>query len=447
MHNFIFRRIIKFRRNYWFWPSLMTFGAVVLGFGLPYLDSWAGSDWIRAAGFIQATEVAGARAILTTLAGATLGLAGVAFSAAIVAVSFATSNYGPRLIGNFMGDKTNQIVLGIFVATFVYCVAVLSMVHAPPDLSETEMEDFVPQISVLFALLLSLAAVAALITYIHHIPESINIMNLMAMIGDKLERSIVIMLDQADGLARKDQDAVDVRAWSREPSGEDDFIIRTESAGFLQHFDIESLTKLAVKKNIKIILHRTPGDFLVSDEIIMSSNPHNNVDNMALKRMHDCYTMGANRTDIQDVIFLVDQLGEVLGRALSPGVNDPDTAILCLNWLRGGLVVFARRVPVQQPKSDNIVLYGRLTFEEMLSRSFDRTRQYIASDVTATLHALDVLRDIALAARCPAMADACVQQLRRLAISAREILSDSASHKDIEARLQRALQALASRES
>ena len=79
----------------------MTFGAVLLGFLLPYLDSRLGSDWIQAVGFIRASEVDGARAILTTLAGATLGVAGVAFSVTIVAVSFASSNYGPRAMREF----------------------------------------------------------------------------------------------------------------------------------------------------------------------------------------------------------------------------------------------------------------------------------------------------------------------------------------------------------
>lgn len=145
MHNFIFRRINKLRQNYWFWPSTMTFGAVLLGFVLPHLDSRLGSEWIQAGGFIRHTQVDGARAILTTLAGATL--AGVAFSVTIVAVSFANSNYGPRLICNFMGDKTNQIVLGVFVATFSYCIAVLSTVRprVPAALRPRPLQDPVPE--------------------------------------------------------------------------------------------------------------------------------------------------------------------------------------------------------------------------------------------------------------------------------------------------------------
>ena len=423
----------------------MTFGAVLLGILLPYLDSRLGSDWIQAVGFIRATEVDGARAILTTLAGATLGVAGVAFSVTIVAVSFASSNYGPRLIGNFMGDRKNQIVLGIFVATFVYCITVLSTVHARSELSETTLEAFVPQLSVFFALLLTLAAVGALIAYIHHIPESINIMNLTAKIGDKLHRSIILMLDEEDRRGREEQDAVDVEAWREEPQAENREVICAEAAGFLQQIDLKSLIDLARESNIQIILHRAAGNFLAAGETIMSARPQKNGDWSIAQRMRECYTQGANRTDVQDVLFLSDQLVEVLGRALSPGVNDPDTAMLCLNWLRAGLVAFARRSPAQPAQSDDPVLYRRVTFEDMLNRSFDRMRQYVAADRTATLHALGVLADLALVASRQSMADACVQQMRRLATSAKELLNESFARDEIEAELMRLLQAIASR--
>ncbi len=445
MHNFIFRRIVSFRQNYWFWPSTMTFSAVLLGFLLPYLDLRLGSDWIHAVGLIRPTEVDGARSILTTLAGATLGVAGVAFSVTIVAVSFASSNYGPRLIGNFMGDRKNQIVLGIFVATFVYCITVLSTVHARSELSETTLEAFVPQISVFFALLLTLAAVGALIAYIHHIPESINIMNLTAKIGDNLHRSIVVMLDEEDRRSGQQQNAVDVEAWHDEPKAEAAEILYAEAAGFLQQVDVESLADLAREMGIQVILHRAPGDFLVAGEIIMSARRVQSGDGTIAQRMRDCYTQGANRTDVQDVLFLSDQLVEVLGRALSPGVNDPHTAMLCLNWLRAGLVAFARRSPAQPAKSGDAVLYRRVTFEDMLDRSFDRMRQYVAADRTVTLHALGVLADLAMAASRPAMVDACFQQMTRLAASAKELLGESAAHDEIEAKLERAIQAGASR--
>jgi uncharacterized membrane protein len=447
MHNLVFRWLTKLRQNYWFLPSMMTFGALLLGFALPYLDSRIGPDWIRAIGFLRATEVDGARAILTTLAGATLGVAGVAFSVTIVAVSFATSNYGPRLIGNFMGDRTNQIILGVFVATFVYCITVLSTVHASKELSETTLEAFVPHLSVFFALLLTLVAVSALIVYIHHIPESINIMNLAAEIGHKLHRAIVRMLDEEDRRGHEgEQDAVNIEPWRAEPHGESEESICARTAGFLQQFDLEGLSALACKNGVQIILHRAPGDFLVAGETIMSARPMRSGSRSIARQMRDCYTQGSNRTDAQDVLFLSDQLVEVLGRALSTGVNDPHSAMLCLNWLRAGLVAFAKRSFAQPTRKDDPVLYRRVTFEDMLNRSFDEMRQYVAADRTATLHSIGVLTDLALAASRHEVRDTCVQQMRRLARSANELLEESVAREEVEAKLDEALSIIASRE-
>lgn len=193
--------------------------AVVPGFFLPYLDLRFGADWIQAVGFIRATGVDGARAMLTTLVGATLGVADVAFSVTIVAVSFASSNCEPRQIGNFMGDRKNQIVLGIFVATFVYCISILSTVHSSSEHTDSTFEAFVPQLSISFALLLTLAAVGALIAYIHHVPESINILNIIAKIGEQQETSYA------------EYPGVDPQVKYRE-------VIYAEVAGYLQQVDI-----------------------------------------------------------------------------------------------------------------------------------------------------------------------------------------------------------------
>ncbi len=448
MDNFVFRTFAIFRQNYWFWPSIMTAAAVLLGFILPYVDARLGADWIRAAGFIRATEVEGARAILTTLAGATLGVAGVAFSVTIVAVSFASSNYGPRLIGNFMGDRKNQIVLGIFVATFVYCITVLSKVHGEMELSDATLEAVVPQISVFFALLLTLASVSALIAYIHHIPESINVMNLTADIGDKLQRAVIKMLDEENHSEHAGAEAKSVAAWQEAPRTEahEGATVCATTAGFLQKFDLDSLATIACAENMQIVLHHAPGDFVVAGTTIMSTGAIRDEDGTIAAQMRKCYTQGTNRTDEQDVLFLSDQLVEVLGRALSSGVNDSQTALLCLDWLRAGLVEFARRPPVPQARKDDPVLYRRIAFSDMLNRSFGEMRQYIAADRTAALHALGVLTDIALATSRQLMADACVDQISRLGQSARELLGESVARAEIEAEVLRALATIAARE-
>lgn len=160
-------------------------------------------------------------------------------------------------------------------------------------------------------------------------------------------------------------------------------------------------------------------------------------------KLRKCYTQGTNRTDEQDVLFL----SEVLGRALSTGVNDPHTAILCLDWLRAGLVEFARRPPAPQARADDPVLYWRVAFEDMLHRSFGDMRQYIAGDRTAALHALRVLADIARAASRRPMADACVEQMRGLAGSTKELLPETIAQEEIDAEMQRAIVAVVARDT
>lgn len=111
--------------------------------------------------------------------------------------------------------------------------------------------------------------------------------------------------------------------------------------------------------------------------------------------MRKCYTKGANRTHLQDKLFLSDGRAEVLGRALSTGVNEPHSAMLCLNWLGAGLVEFAKQAPARPGNAGDPVLYRRVTFEDMLHRPFDEMRRYAAGGRTNTRHAVSILRAIA----------------------------------------------------
>jgi len=196
---------------------------------------------------------------------------------------------------------------------------------------------------------------------------------------------------------------------------------------------------------VQDVLHRVPGDFLVPGETVMTVHPGLHARRTdgrredGARRMRNCFTRGANRTGVQDVPFLSDQLADVLGRALSPGTNGPHTAILCLDWRRSGLAAFAGRTPPRQARPGDAVLYRRVTFEDMPDGGFARRRQYVAADRIVTPHALRLLADLGRTAARPDMAEACARQLRRLAVSAREMLAESAAQEKVVAGLDRAL--------
>nr|WP_255720167.1 DUF2254 domain-containing protein [Acuticoccus kalidii] len=432
MRNLFIEGLITLRQSYWFWPSILTAFALVLGFAMPVFDGYVGSDWMQPLPFLRPLQVDGARDMLTTLASAVLGVAGVSFSITMVAVTFASGNYGPRLIGNFMRDRTNQLVLGVFLSTFVYCIAVLSRVH-----DESDIAAVVPQISILFAIVLTLASVGALIVYIHHVPESINIMNLVARIGGELERAIAAMLvteSERDEKCANTHDDPGVAAWSENPVySERATSIRSHGTGYLQWIDLERLDAIAAEADVQIVLVRSAGDFVVEGEPIMTVRPAERLDERHAADLAIALTLGANRTELQDVLFLSDELVEVLARALSPGVNDPHTAMLCLDWLRAGLSILAREKGCGEVSPRARVLYTRVTFERMIESAFSQMRQYIAADRNVTLHAIGTLSDLAAEVSDTSRIAALDEQAETLATSAHERQAESAAKAEIDA--------------
>jgi uncharacterized membrane protein len=156
------------RSSFWFVPALMAVGAVMLAIATVAADRTSTNTWLRAASWVYSGSAEGASVVLGTIAGSMITIAGVVFSMTLVALSLASSQLGPRLLRNFMRDKTNQMVLGTFVATFVYCLLVLRTIR------RVDEGAFVPHVSVTIGVLFALASLAVLIHFIHHVSLSIQ---------------------------------------------------------------------------------------------------------------------------------------------------------------------------------------------------------------------------------------------------------------------------------
>lgn len=165
------------RTSYWFVPTLMTAGGVALSFASVHLDERVNYKWVRTVGWIWAGGAEGARQVLSTIAGSMITVAGVAFSITIVALTLASNQFGPRLLRNFVRDAGNQIVLGTFIATFVYCLLVLRTVRGEDD------TEFVPYVSVTLGVAFALTSLGVLIYFIHHVAISIQAENLIASVA------------------------------------------------------------------------------------------------------------------------------------------------------------------------------------------------------------------------------------------------------------------------
>ena len=155
--------------SYWFFPALFAVAALLLATLTIQLDRAGYAAWVNEVKWLQPARPDGASNMLTVIAGSMIGVASTLFSITIAAVAFASGNYGPRLLTNFMEDRGNQISLATFIGTFVYAITILRSVRMPDEASPlaqgTAYPGFTPQISLLVAYLLMMISVMVLVYF------------------------------------------------------------------------------------------------------------------------------------------------------------------------------------------------------------------------------------------------------------------------------------------
>ncbi|WP_218830539.1 DUF2254 domain-containing protein [Rubrivirga marina] len=388
------------RASYWFIPSLMTIGAAVLSVALISFDGRVGAEWIREVPFLYGNRPEGARAVLSTIAGSMIGVAGVTFSITIASVVYASGQYGPRLLANFMDDRGNQVTLGTFIATFLYCLLVLRTIRTAAE-GEGAVGEFVPHVAILVGLALAVASVGVLIYFIHHVPESIHVSNLVAGVGRDLLGKVDTLFPEriGEGNATREADGEDPESPLPDGFYDDAQRVAADGAGYVSGIDADAVLRLACEHDLLLRIRHRPGDFVADGDTLVLAWPPDHVTDETRDAIRTAFAWGAKRTARQDVRFLIDELVEIAARALSPGVNDPFTAIACLDWLGAALKDLAGRDFPRPERYDDDgalrVVAHPTTFEQFVGGVFGQLRPYLASDRNAALHALKTIGEVA----------------------------------------------------
>ena len=396
----------QIRASYWFMPTLMAIGAIVLSFIMAFIDKTWGFEWATSTGWLSANQPAGARAMLSTIAGSMITVGGVTFSITIVSLASVTAQFGPRLLKNFMRDRGNQITLGTFIGTFIYCIMVLRMVRngetAGPNTEDTAelMAAFVPHASLFVAFLLGMASIAVLIYFIHHIPESIYIPNVVADVGRELHQKIGKFYPEEIGKPVGDAVGVPDEASAIPDHFEEGKVpIKAKARGYLQYIDGNGLLKFAKRNELVIELRRSPGDFLSDDRPLVEAWPAERLTEDVVAEIRSFFAIGFEPTQTQDILFLVNQLVELAARALSPGVNDPFTATNCMDWFGSAASALANHELPRRYRFDDDnqlrIISSAITFDDFVSAFADKMRPYIRDDRNAALHMMTVFQLLA----------------------------------------------------
>lgn len=396
----------RLRTSFWFLPSAMAVVAIALSFLLVRVDTMLGAESVREFGFLYTFGPEGARAILSAIGSSMITVAGLTFSITMLTLQLASSQFGPRLLRNFMRDRGNQVVLGTFIATFVYCLLVLRTVRG------TEGASFVPHIAVAFGVLLAIASIAVLIYFIHHVATAIRIETLLVELADETHAAIARLYPDKLGQAKSDSGSSGnprlpehFETGSRQvPSGTD---------GYVQRLDADALMQQAMEHDLIVRIDARPGCFVTRRDPVLSAYPAHRVSDDIANRLRAACVVGQERTPEQDLSFSLRRIVEIAQRALSPGINDPTTALYCIDRLGEALAHLCERdmpSPLRQDDDGHLRIATEVvSVEALASETFASIARYGIADADVVVHlvtTLDMLRR-----RAPAGAARVLQRL------------------------------------
>jgi uncharacterized membrane protein len=422
----------ELRTNLWLVPSLEVLLAVVLFAGTYALDRAAHDHSLPS--FVISTTPDGARQLLTTVAAAVITVVGVVFSIMIVALTLASTQFGPRMLRNFIRDRGTQHTLGVFVATFVYAILTLVSVG-------TGHPSFVPAISITVTLLALVLDMGVLIYFINHISNSIQLPQVIASIARDLVGAIAAEGARADvGLVESSLSLQEIERQMAESGS----ILRTPRSGYLQFVDYATLVRLASSSNAVVRLHHRPGHFLVAGQPLATVWPPQAAASVgrSLERGH---LTGPYRTLAQDIAFAVDQLVEIAIRALSAAVNDTFTAMTCIDWLGESLCRIAGEwspTQVHRDRSGQIrVISAAISYKRLVERAYEKIRQASGGMPAVMIRQLDSLAKVMEYATTSAQRDVLIEQAERIQTLSAETVREPADRADVTRRYEAVLAA------
>ncbi|MBS0252766.1 MAG: DUF2254 domain-containing protein [Proteobacteria bacterium] len=363
---------------FWLLPAALVLAGIIFAVAAVAIDrsgilpKWLLEAWLYNGGGT------GARTLLGAIASSTIGVAGTVFSIMVAALSLAAGQMGPRLLRNFTRDRGNQIALGIFLGTFAYALIVLRTVRT------TGEGEFVPHLSLTVAIGLALVCVGTLVYFIHHMSGRINVSTVIDLVSEDVRAAIGRFADRDEPIEPPPNEL-----WRNAHE------IRDRRYGYLQHVDDVGLADYAHEENICIRLLVRPGHYVFPGApLAVSTRCVDGID----EAIKNATALGTTQLSDSELEFSIRQLVEVAVRALSPGINDPYTAIAAIDRLGSGLCEIAgRHLPTNVFCREGrvVLVIPAVDYEGLVAASFDMIRQNAGGQPAIFMHLIDVLTKIA----------------------------------------------------
>ena len=382
------------------------------------------SAWVPRAIFPSHTDPQVAQVILGGIAASIMTVVSIVFAILLMTLTLASMQFSPRIIVSFSRDRVTQWTLGIFLGTFSYCMAALPAARSMPH-------PFAPVATVLGAMVLAITCVTLLLFFIHHISHAISVNYIVDRIAVETEAVIDDMMPRP----RMFPHLMDVGP-TIPVSGE--AAVQSVVSGYIRFIDTKRLVELAKSYRVAVLVLRRVGHFVPAGLPLLNVSKPERLSPENHAELARVFDIGPSRTLQQDIEYGVLQIVDIALKAISPAVNDPTTAINCVDQLSRILIRFASR---ESPES---VLYDLpgvvrtqipwIGFDQLLCSAFDQIRHYAKGDIAVSLRLLRALGDLAISTEDPTFHRALVEQGRRITAGCEQHLGEQ-EMKAIRARL------------
>ena len=339
--------------------------------------------WLPAVLFPSRSDPQVAQVILGGIAASIMTVVSIVFAILLMTLTLASMQFSPRIIVSFARDRVTQWTLGIFLGTFCYCMAALPSARSLPH-------PFAPVVTVMGAMILALTCVAWLLFFIHHISQAISVSHIV----DRIATETVAMIDEMMPWPR--------RNGRTEPPPVEyvwDTPVLSQASGYIRFIDRARLVSLAKTHHVKLLAVRRVGLFVPAGTPLLLAHKGDRLSPDAVEELCGAFDLGPSRTLQQDIEFGILQIVDIALKAISPAVNDPTTAISCVDQLSRILIRFVSKEPPESflydPPGVFRVRIPWNDFDQLLTTAFEQIRMYAKGDVAVSMRMLRALADIA----------------------------------------------------
>lgn len=379
------------RTQLWPVPALGVVLAVGLGGTLPLLDeALAGQLPPAVSAWLFGGGPEAARAMLQAVSGSLITVTSLTFSLTVVTLQLASSQFSPRLLRTFSADRVVHLTLALFLATFAYALTVLRSIRTRED----DGGAFVPELSVTVAFWLAIGSVVGLVLFLAHLARELRVETMLFRVHAETNETIDAVFPEPEGELAAIPEAP-ARAARVEAS----------TSGFLTGLDEEALFKAAFSAGAVVRIDREPGSSLIRGVPVATvwsldrgSPPAGEVLDTLSERINAAVMTGHERTSVQDVGFGFRQLVDVASRALSPGINDPTTAVHALGHLSSLLCRLAGREPGPRTVADEEgrvrVVLSLPRMSDLLDLALRQPRLYGSKDPLVMARMLELVGEV-----------------------------------------------------